>query len=50
MKAILTAVALSLAVTPAMSIGIDASSLTPVLTYPDPAPTPVTKDQTGIDK
>ncbi|KNX41378.1 hypothetical protein ROTO_20670 [Roseovarius tolerans] len=52
MKPILTAfvLAVSLAASPVLAFSIDAGSLTPTLTYPDPAPQPVTKDQGGISK
>ncbi|WP_297770904.1 hypothetical protein [uncultured Roseovarius sp.] len=42
--------ALSLAASPVLAFSVDMSSLTPTLTYPDPAPQPVTKDQGGISK
>ena len=50
MKPVLAAIALALIVTPALAGGIDMSTLTPTLTYPDPAPAPVTKGNAGIDK
>lgn len=52
MKLPLTAlvVALSLVVSPTLAQNVDMSTLTPVLTYPDPAPEPATKDASGIDK
>ncbi|SLN23139.1 hypothetical protein ROG8370_00803 [Roseovarius gaetbuli] len=52
MKQIVTAIALSLslAASPILAFGIDMSTLTPVLTYPDPAPAPVTQGNSGINK
>ncbi|SHL75376.1 hypothetical protein SAMN05444414_1366 [Roseovarius marisflavi] len=52
MKQIVTAIALSLslAASPVLAFGIDVNSLTPVLTYPDPAPAPVTQGNSGINK
>ncbi|WP_294609675.1 hypothetical protein [uncultured Roseovarius sp.] len=52
MKQIVTAVALSLsfAASPVLALGIDMNTLTPVLTYPDPAPAPVTQGNNGINK
>lgn len=52
MKLIVTAIALSLslAASPVMAFGINMSTLTPVLTYPDPAPEPVTQGNSGINK
>jgi hypothetical protein len=47
---IVLAMTLSTAVTPAFSLGIDVGSITPVLTFPQPAPEPVTQDNTGIEK
>ena len=49
MKPLLTALALSVATTPAVAFGVDMGSVTPVLTFPEPAPEPVTQDQSGID-
>lgn len=43
------ALALTLAA-PAQAFNIDMSSLFPTLTYPEPAPQPVTQGNTGIDK
>ncbi|MFN3207605.1 MAG: hypothetical protein ACE369_01125 [Roseovarius sp.] len=34
---------------PAMAMNVDMSSLTPVLTFPEPAPEPVTQGAGGID-
>ena len=52
MKQIVTAIALSfsLVASPVMAFGINMSTLTPVLTYPDPAPEPVTQGNGGINK
>ncbi|MGK7654749.1 hypothetical protein ACSQ76_20845 [Roseovarius sp. B08] len=33
---------------PAMAVSVDMSSLTPVLTFPEPAPEPVTQGDGGI--
>lgn len=50
MKPLLTAFLLSVAAGPALALGL--GNITPVLTYPDPAPAPetVTQDDAGIDK
>ncbi len=52
MKHTLTALtlALGIALVPAASMAFDLSGLTPNLTYPDPAPAPVTRDTTDIGK
>lgn len=42
------AIAVSLSASPVLAFNIDTSSLTPALTYPEPAPQPVTKAQGGI--
>lgn len=44
----ITLAASTLAV-PAMEMNVDMSSLTPVLTFPQPAPEPVTQGDAGID-
>ena len=51
-KPALTAItlAVSLAAAPAVAFSIDASGLIPTLTYPEPAPQPVTQGTGGIDK
>lgn len=41
--------ALSALAAPVMAQNVDTSSLTPVLTFPEPAPEPVTQDAGGID-
>ena len=41
--------AASALVSPAMAMNVDMSSLTPVLTFPQPAPEPVTQGDGGID-
>lgn len=48
--ALVLTLALSLVTAPVVAQGIDMGSLTPVLTYPEPKPVPVTKDTSGIDK
>ncbi len=52
MKHTLTALtlALGIAFVPAASSAFNLSSLTPNLTYPDPAPAPVTRDSTDVNK
>lgn len=55
MKPLLTALTVTLSLSavaaPALAQSIDMSSLTPTLTYPEPAtPEPVTKSESGIDK
>lgn len=42
--------ALLVAAPQAQAFGMDMSSLTPVLTFPEPAPEPVTRDKSGIDQ
>ena len=49
MKPLVTALLVSLAAAPAMAQSVDVSSLFPTLTYPEPAPEPVTQDDVGID-
>ncbi|WP_201455393.1 hypothetical protein [Roseovarius atlanticus] len=51
MKQILLTVTLVLTAlsAPAMAMNVDMSSLTPVLTFPEPAPEPVTQGAGGID-
>ncbi len=51
MKQILltAAVALTTLGAPALAMNVDMSSLTPVLTFPEPAPEPVTQGAGGID-
>jgi len=41
--------AVSALAAPAMAMNVDMSSLTPVLTFPEPAPEPVTQGDAGID-
>lgn len=43
---IVLAVALSTVIAPTFSVAFDASSVTPVLTFPEPSPEPVTGDKT----
>jgi hypothetical protein len=52
MKPALTALALALtfAAAPAMAFNVDASGLFPTLSYPDPAPQPVTQGAAGIGR
>ncbi|WP_417728596.1 hypothetical protein [Roseovarius sp.] len=52
MKHALTALALSFtAITaPTLAFSFDTSSLTPTLTYPEPAPAPVTQANSGINR
>lgn len=40
---------LSTLAAPVMAMNVDMSSLTPVLTFPEPAPEPVTQGAGGID-
>jgi len=52
MKPALTALALfsiTLAASPAAAFSLDLSSLFPTLTYPEPAPQPVTQGTSGMD-
>ena len=51
MKHALTAIALtlSLAASPVLAFYVDMSTLTPTLTFPEPAPSPVIKDRSGFD-
>ena len=44
------ALALSLVTAPAQAFSLDMSGLFPTLTYPEPAPQPVTQGATGIDQ
>jgi len=44
-----TVIAFSTLSAPVMAMSIDTSSITPVLTFPEPAPDPVTQDTSGID-
>jgi hypothetical protein len=52
MKTALTALALALtfAAAPATAFNVDASGLFPTLSYPDPAPQPVTQGAAGIGR
>ena len=52
MKPALTAfvLALTLAAAPAAALGVDTSGLFPPLTYPEPAPQPVTQGTAGMDR
>ncbi|MFB9148587.1 hypothetical protein [Roseovarius ramblicola] len=52
MKPTLTALAigLTLAAAPAAAFNVDMSSLFPTLTYPEPAPQPVTQGPAGMDR
>jgi len=50
MKPLLTALLVSLAAAPALAQSIDVGSMIPVLTWPEPAPEPVTQDAGGIDQ
>ncbi len=52
MKQTLTALVLSVALTatPALAFNIDASTITPTISFPDPAPQPVTQGTTKLFK
>ncbi|MET4103728.1 hypothetical protein ABIE58_003174 [Roseovarius sp. MBR-78] len=51
MKHVLTALAIILTLAaPAQAFSITMDSLTPTITYPEPAPQPVTQGTTGINK
>ena len=44
------ALALTIAVAPAQAFSLDISGMFPTLTFPEPAPQPVTQGDAGIDK
>lgn len=52
MKHALTALALSfsLIAAPTLAFSFDISSITPTLTFPEPAPAPVTQGNSGINQ
>ncbi|HKL20950.1 MAG TPA: hypothetical protein VJ904_04045 [Tichowtungia sp.] len=50
MKTLLSALFVASLAAPAAAMSIDMNSLTPTLTFPEPAPTPVTQDNGGISK
>ena len=50
MKPLVTAVLLSLVAVPALAQSVNVGGMLPTLTYPEPAPEPVTQDDSGINK